>query len=52
MADAHFIIDKQTDGKTTETIIKKLDNPEMIEELARILKWSTYYRPELLIVRK
>jgi DNA repair protein RecN (Recombination protein N) len=37
MADSHFIIEKQTDGKTTETIIKGLANHEMIDELARIL---------------
>ena len=37
MADTHFIIDKQTDGKTTETIIKELKEDETIEELARIL---------------
>lgn len=37
MADAHFIIEKQTDGITTETIIRELNNDEMIDELARIL---------------
>lgn len=37
MADAHFIIEKQTDGKTTETIIRELDEVEMVDELARIL---------------
>lgn len=37
MADEHFIIEKQTDGKTTETIIKELDDEEIINELARIL---------------
>lgn len=37
MADGHFIIEKQTDGKTTETIIKELNDREMIDELARIL---------------
>ena len=37
MADEHFIIEKQTDGKTTETIIKALDKDEIIDELARIL---------------
>lgn len=37
MADAHFIIEKQTDGKSTETIIKELDQTEMVDELARIL---------------
>lgn len=37
MADEHFIIEKQTDGKTTETIIKQLNNDDIIDELARIL---------------
>lgn len=37
MADTHFIIEKQTDGKTTETIIKELDEDEMVVELSRIL---------------
>ncbi len=37
MADAHYIIEKQTDGMSTETIIKKLDYNESVEELARIL---------------
>lgn len=37
MADQHFIIEKQTDGKTTETIIKELNDDEKIDELARIL---------------
>lgn len=37
MADQHFVIEKQTDGKTTETIIKELDDDEIIDELARIL---------------
>ncbi|NLK04129.1 MAG: DNA repair protein RecN [Clostridiales bacterium] len=37
MADAHFIIEKQTDGKSTETLIKELDDKDMVDELARIL---------------
>ena len=37
MADEHFIIEKQTDGKTTETIINELNDHEIIDELARIL---------------
>ncbi|NLJ97088.1 MAG: DNA repair protein RecN [Clostridiales bacterium] len=37
MADTHFVIDKQTDGLTTETIIKELKDHEIIDELARIL---------------
>ena len=41
MADTHFIIDKQTDGLTTETIIKELKDDEIIDELARILGGAT-----------
>ena len=37
MADTHFIIDKTTDGTSTETIIKELNEIEIIEELSRIL---------------
>ncbi len=37
MADAHYIIEKETDGKTTKTMINKLNEEESIEELARIL---------------
>ena len=37
MADEHFIIEKQTDGKTTETHIKALNDNEIIDELARII---------------
>jgi DNA repair protein RecN (Recombination protein N) len=37
MADQHFIIEKQTDGKSTETIIKELDDDKIIDELARII---------------
>lgn len=37
MADTHFIIEKKTDGITTQTDIYELDNKETIEELARIL---------------
>jgi DNA repair protein RecN (Recombination protein N) len=37
MADEHFVIEKQTDGKTTETVIKELNEDEIIDELARIL---------------
>lgn len=37
MADLHFIIDKRTDGKTTETVIEELHDDEIIDELARIL---------------
>lgn len=37
MADHHFIIEKQSDGTTTETIIKSIREEEQIDELARIL---------------
>lgn len=37
MADAHYIIEKQTDGASTQTMIRELDEEEKIEELARIL---------------
>ena len=37
MADAHFIIAKTTDGITTKTSIRNLNETESIEELARIL---------------
>ena len=37
MADTHFVIEKQTDGKTTETVIRELNDNEMVDELARIL---------------
>jgi DNA repair protein RecN (Recombination protein N) len=37
MADAHFIIEKETDGKTTQTHIRELNENQIIEELARIL---------------
>jgi DNA repair protein RecN (Recombination protein N) len=37
MADAHFIIEKTTDGITTKTSIRNLNETESIEELARIL---------------
>lgn len=37
MADTHFVIEKQTDGKTTETTIRELNETDMVEELARIL---------------
>jgi DNA repair protein RecN (Recombination protein N) len=37
MADAHYIIEKQTDGISTQTFIRKLDDSETIDELSRIL---------------
>ncbi|MDF2612169.1 MAG: hypothetical protein K0R92_3643 [Lachnospiraceae bacterium] len=37
MADSHYIIEKQTDGITTQTMIKEINQDETIEELSRIL---------------
>jgi len=37
MADAHYIIEKQTDGLSTQTIIKELSEEETVDELSRIL---------------
>ncbi len=37
MADAHYVIEKQTDGISTQTTIRKLDESETIDELSRIL---------------
>ena len=37
MADEHFIIEKQTNGRTTETNIEALNYDQSIDELARIL---------------
>lgn len=37
MADTHYIIEKKTDGLTTQTIIKKLSEEESVDELSRIL---------------
>lgn len=37
MADAHYIIEKTTDGITTKTSIRILDEDESVEEISRIL---------------
>ena len=37
MAESHYVIEKQTDGKTTQTIIRVLEDSESIDELSRIL---------------
>ncbi len=37
MADSHYIIEKQTDGVSTQTLIRKLDEGDTIDELSRIL---------------
>lgn len=37
MADSHYIIEKQTDGISTNTVIRNLSQEESIDEIARIL---------------
>lgn len=37
MADAHYIIDKTTDGTSTQTNIRALNHEESVDELSRIL---------------
>lgn len=37
MADSHYRIEKETDGITTQTVIKELNEEEVIDELSRIL---------------
>lgn len=37
MADAHYLIEKENDSKSTKTGIRKLNDDEIINELARIL---------------
>jgi DNA repair protein RecN (Recombination protein N) len=37
MADSHYVIEKQTDGFSTQTLIRELNEDEMIDELSRIL---------------
>ncbi len=37
MADAHFIIEKMTDGVSTKTGIRRLDDAGMTQEIARML---------------
>lgn len=37
MADIHYIIEKNTDGMTTRTDIRQLNETESVEEIARIL---------------
>ncbi len=37
MADTHYVIEKKTDGKSTQTLIRQLKEEEAISELARIL---------------
>ena len=37
MADSHYLIEKKTDGMTTQTTIEELDPEESIDELSRIL---------------
>lgn len=37
MADSHFVIEKATDGGSTATAIRELEQEESLEELARLL---------------
>jgi len=37
MADAHYIIEKVSDKKSTQTLIRQLNNNESVDELARII---------------
>ncbi len=37
MADSHYIIEKQSDGVSTQTIIKELNEEDTIDEISRIL---------------
>ena len=37
MADTHYIIEKVSDTKTTNTNIRELSEEESVEEIARIL---------------
>ena len=36
-ADAHFLIQKSTDGSTTETAVTRLEGDERVREIARIM---------------
>jgi len=40
MADHHFVIDKSTDGITTNTTVREVSGEESVEELSRILGGS------------
>ncbi|MGF7143397.1 DNA repair protein RecN (Recombination protein N) [Anaerotaenia torta] len=37
MADAHYVIEKETDGVSTQTVIRTLKESETIDELSRLL---------------
>ncbi len=37
MADAHYVIEKQSDGNSTQTMIRELYERDQIDEIARIL---------------
>ncbi len=37
MADAHYLIEKLTDGERTETTVRRLDESEMTGELSRLI---------------
>lgn len=40
MADHHFVIEKTSDGESTETSVRELRDDEPVEELARLLSGS------------
>lgn len=37
LGDAHFVVEKHTDGTTTETVVRKLDSEGRIHELSRLV---------------
>ena len=37
LGDAHFVVEKHTDGTTTETVVRQLDSDGLIHELSRLV---------------
>ena len=37
LGDAHFVVEKHTDGTTTETVVRQLDSEGRIHELSRLV---------------
>ena len=37
LGDAHFVVEKHTDGTTTETVVRRLDSEGRIHELSRLV---------------
>lgn len=52
MADSHFAIEKATDGSSTVTAIKKLEEEDSLKELARLLGSDTLTEAALLNARE